>query len=120
MGFTLFHRIAGSLGWPVDPDPDPDGPIELAYDEFAQAVAMLEASGFPTERTAEEAWPDFRGWRVNYEQVAYRLADRVTRRRRPGRAPGAICGPGWSRRADPRSADPVAPPPCSPTSVRRW
>ena len=36
------------------------------------------AVGFPTERSAEEAWPDFRGWRVNYESVAYRLADRLT------------------------------------------
>ncbi len=78
MGFTLLHRIAGSLGWAWDPDPNPDGPIELRYEEFAEAVALLEASGFPTERTAEEAWPDFRGWRVNYEQVAYRLADRGT------------------------------------------
>jgi len=41
-------------------------------------VAMLEQVGFPMERTAEEAWPDFRGWRVNYETVAYRLADRLT------------------------------------------
>ncbi len=78
MGFTLLHRIATSLGWPVDPDPDPDGPIRLTFEEFAQAVAMLESSGFPTERSAEEAWPDFRGWRVNYETVAYRLCDRLT------------------------------------------
>jgi hypothetical protein len=78
MGFTLMNRIATSLGWSVDPDPDPDGPIQLGFEEFAGAVAMLEGSGFPVERTAEEAWPDFRGWRVNYESVAYRLADRLT------------------------------------------
>jgi hypothetical protein len=41
-------------------------------------VQMLEDVGFPTERSAAEAWPDFRGWRVNYESVAYRLADRLT------------------------------------------
>jgi hypothetical protein len=78
MGFTLLNRIATSLGWQVDLDPDPEGPIQLEYAEFAQAVAMLEGSGFPMERTAEEAWEDFRGWRVNYETVAYRLADRLT------------------------------------------
>jgi hypothetical protein len=78
MGFTLLHRIATSLGWPVDPDPDPDGDIQLTFEEFAQAVAMLEGSGFPTERSADEAWADFKGWRVNYESVAYRLADRLT------------------------------------------
>jgi hypothetical protein len=30
--------------------------------------------GFPVERSAEEAWPHFRGWRVNYESLAYALA----------------------------------------------
>ena len=29
------------------------------------------------ERTPEEAWPHFRGWRVNYESVAYALADLI-------------------------------------------
>ena len=78
MGFTLLNRIALSLGWAVEPDPDPDGPIQLPFEQFAEAVAMLEASGFATERSAGEAWADFRGWRVNYEAVAYRLSDRLT------------------------------------------
>ena len=78
MGFTLLNRIATTIGWEVDPDPDPDGPIDLTFDEFERAVAMLVGVGFVTERTAEEAWADFRGWRVNYESVAYRLADRLT------------------------------------------
>ena len=78
MGFTAFNRIATTLGWDVDPDPSPEGPIALTYAEFADAVGALRDAGFPMERTAEEAWPDFVGWRVNYEQVAYRLADRVT------------------------------------------
>jgi len=78
MGFTALQRIATTLGWEVDPDPSPEGPIQLTYEEFVQAVSMLEDVGFAVERTAEEAWPDFRGWRVNYERLAYRLADRVT------------------------------------------
>ena len=78
MGFTALNRIAKVLGWEVDPDPSPEGPINLTFEEFADAVDMLEHVGFPMERTAEEAWPDFRGWRVNYETVAYRLADRIT------------------------------------------
>jgi hypothetical protein len=78
MGFTLLQRIAVTLGWTVDPDPSPEGPIQLTYDEFASAVEMLERVGFRTERSAEEAWADFRGWRVNYESIAYRLADRLT------------------------------------------
>ncbi len=78
MGFTLLQRIAVTFGWTVDPDPSPEGPIQLTYEEFASAVDMLERVGFRTERSAEEAWPDFRGWRVNYESIAYRLADRLT------------------------------------------
>jgi hypothetical protein len=78
MGFTLFNRLAGSLGFPVDPDPDPDGGITLQYEEFASAVDNLAGYGFPMERSAEEAWPHFRGWRINYESSAYRLADAFT------------------------------------------
>ncbi len=78
MGMTALNRIARTLGWEVDPDPNPDGPIDLTYEEFARAVDMLDETGFPMERTAQEAWPDFRGWRVNYETVAYRLSDRMT------------------------------------------
>jgi hypothetical protein len=78
MGLTALNRIARTLGWKVDPDPSPEGPIDLTYEEFAAAVEMLRETGFPLERTAEEAWADFRGWRVNYETMAYRLCDRVT------------------------------------------
>ena len=78
MGFNLFDRIAVSLGWEVDPDPDPEEPISLTFEEYAHAVEKLAAAGFPMERSARESWPDFKGWRVNYESVAYRLADRLT------------------------------------------
>ena len=78
MGFTLFNRIALSLGHDVDPDPDPDGEITLEFDDFASAVEMLRKNGMVMERTAEEAWPHFRGWRVNYETSAYLLADQYT------------------------------------------
>jgi hypothetical protein len=109
MGLTALNRIARTLGWKVDPDPNPEGPIQLTYEEFAAAVGTLAQIGFPMERTAEEAWPDFRGWRVNYESVAYRLCDRATAppapwsgprrhlragvvppRRPPQRAPGGV------------------------------
>jgi hypothetical protein len=75
MGFTTLRRMARTLGWHYDPDPSPDGDIDLRYDEFASAVAQIAEVGFPVERTAEEAWPHFVGWRVNYESIAYRLAD---------------------------------------------
>lgn len=77
MGFVSLRAIADALSLRYDADPSPDDEIALTYEEFAQGVAMLEESGFPLERSAAEAWPHFRGWRINYEQVAYRVADRV-------------------------------------------
>jgi hypothetical protein len=87
MGFTSLRDIAGSIGLPYDPDPMPDDPIHLTYEEFLAGIERLRESGFPIERSAEEAWPHFRGWRVNYEGVAYALADRVVA------APGLWSGP---------------------------
>ncbi len=77
MGFTALRRIAGLLGWEYAPDPLPDSEIQLSYEEFAQAVALISEVGVVLERTAEQAWPHFKGWRVNYESLAYRLADEV-------------------------------------------
>ncbi len=77
MGFTLTNRIATMLGWEVNFDPKPDEPIRLTFEEFEDAVAMLARVGFPMERSAAEAWPDFHGWRVNYEESMYHLTDRL-------------------------------------------
>jgi hypothetical protein len=46
----------------------------LTYAEFLQAHARLVAVDFPMTRKPEDAWPDFVGWRVNYEQAAYAVA----------------------------------------------
>ena len=77
MGFTCLRSIAEVMRIPFDPDPLPTDPIELTYEEFAGGVHRLEQVGFPMERTIEEAWDHFKGWRVNYEGVAYALADAV-------------------------------------------
>ena len=74
MGFTALRQIGVAVGVPVDMDPDPDEPLQLTYDDYLAGVRRLTDVGFPTERTAEEAWPHFRGWRVNYESIAYALA----------------------------------------------
>lgn len=78
MGFTALNRIAVALGWRIETDPNPEGPISLSYAEFEEAVEMLRESGFQMERTAQQAWRDFVGWRVNYESVVYRLAALTT------------------------------------------
>jgi hypothetical protein len=77
MGFTCLRDIARVIRIPFDPDPRPDAPIDLPYEEFLEAIWRLERAGVPMERPPEDAWADFRGWRVNYESIAYRLADLV-------------------------------------------
>lgn len=77
MGFTCLRNIADVLRIPYDPDPFPDDPTELTYEQFVGGVNRLREIGFPMERTPEEAWPHFQGWRINYEHIAYTLADVV-------------------------------------------
>lgn len=83
MGFTALRRLADLLGWSYDPDPLPDSALQLSYEEFSYAVELVSEGGLQLERSAEEAWPHFRGWRVNYEAIAYRLADLVVAPRAP-------------------------------------
>jgi hypothetical protein len=77
MGFTSLRDIARALHIPFNPDPMPDDPIQIDIDEFRRAVEHLEQAGWVAERGVEEAYSHFRGWRVNYEQIVWALADRV-------------------------------------------
>ena len=57
--------------------PDPAAGISLSYQDWLEAIATLEKVNFPIERAPADAWPDFVGWRVNYEQAAYAMAKAV-------------------------------------------
>lgn len=107
MGYVALRRISRSLGWEFDDDPLPDGPLELTEIDFIAAVTLLTDSGFPIERDPISAWPHFRGWRVNYEDLAYRWANRVVAPIAPwsGRRPGIGGGPIAPRRPSHRSPD---------------
>jgi hypothetical protein len=74
MGFNCLRKLARTLRIPVNDDPRPDDPVQLTWEDFQQGWERLTAVGFPVERTAQEAWPHFCGWRVNYEAAAYKLA----------------------------------------------
>ena len=62
------------MGFGIPDEPDPNAGITLGYQEFLDAVARLRKVDFPIERDPAEAWPDFVGWRANYEQAAYTIA----------------------------------------------
>jgi hypothetical protein len=72
-----------TLRIPVEEDPRPDGPVQLSWQEFPQGWERITSVGFPVERTAEEAWPHFRGWRINYEAAAVQASLRPRRGPRP-------------------------------------
>jgi hypothetical protein len=75
MGFTAMRQVGDAMNLPVDEDPDPDQPLRtVTFEEFAAAADMLRTLDYPVERSNEQAWPHFRGWRVNYEAIALALA----------------------------------------------
>lgn len=96
-GFSCLRELARAQRIPYDPDPSPDGDIQLTREEFDLAITRLRAVDFPMERTPDQAWPHFRGWRVNYEAIAYTLLRRIDA------VPALWSGP---RRT---SSEPVAP-----------
>ena len=77
MGFRSLRQLADTLRMSYDEDPRPDAGIQLTREQFEAGISRLSAAGFPMERTADEAWPHFQGWRVNYESIAYRLAYQI-------------------------------------------
>jgi hypothetical protein len=74
VGYSAIRRLAHTLRLPVISDPRPDDPLILTRQEFDDAVEWLRRAGWTTERSTDDAWPHFRGWRVNYEAAAHQIA----------------------------------------------
>jgi hypothetical protein len=100
-GFICFTKSARAMGIAVSDAPDPADGINLIYQEFLDGIARMRGAGFPIERDPAEAWPDFVGWRTNYEQAAYALAFAVDA------VPALWSGP---RRYRPAPIPPLRPP----------
>ena len=100
-GFLCFRQIARAMGIDVPEEPDPNGQITLTYQEFLDAVERMRQVDFPIERKPDEAWPEFVGWRLNYEQAAYAVAFAVDA------VPALWSGP---RRRDDHAISPFRPP----------
>lgn len=73
-GYTTLRRICDLFGIPYDPDPAPDDPIALTREEFDEAYARLGQVGYPLRADRDQAWRDFAGWRVNYDEPLLALA----------------------------------------------
>ena len=106
MGINCLRSMARALRIPYDDDPLPTTPIRLSRQEFDEGFRRLESVHFPAERSADDAWRNFQGWRINYEPIVDTLTRSSCRRRllvhcpaRAGHGPGSP----WCSTAPPRS-----------------
>jgi hypothetical protein len=68
-GYLALRRIVDYFEIPYHTDPHfPDVPISISQAEFLKALDRLAAGGVPLKPDREQAWKDFAGWRVNYDQ----------------------------------------------------
>lgn len=73
-GYVALRRIADFFYIPCHPNPQfPRDPISITREEFHLACAELAAQNVPLRPDLEQAWRDFAGWRVNYDQVLLAL-----------------------------------------------
>ncbi|MEP7201648.1 MAG: hypothetical protein ABI894_03510 [Ilumatobacteraceae bacterium] len=72
-GFLSLRRIADSFRIQYDPDPQPTDPITITRREFDLLCVELRALDVPLKRDLDQAWRDFSGWRVNYDEALVRL-----------------------------------------------
>jgi hypothetical protein len=73
-GYVALRRIADYFDIPYNPDPQRGDPIGVSREEWDRACAFLADGGVPLRSDRDEAWLDFAGWRVNYEEVLLALA----------------------------------------------
>ena len=73
-GYLALRQIASFFQVPHNDDPKPDDPISIDRHEFDAACAYLAQTGVPLVADRDQAWRDFRGWRVNYDTVLIALA----------------------------------------------
>jgi hypothetical protein len=76
-GFDCLTRVARAMGCDVPEMATRGAGISLTYAEFLEGVERMREVGFVIEREPADAWPDFVGWRVNYERAAYAIASAI-------------------------------------------
>ena len=72
-GFLALRAIATFFHLPFNPDPAPGDPISITRAEFDELMAELAEAGLPMKDDLDQAWIDYAGWRVNYDEPLLRL-----------------------------------------------
>jgi hypothetical protein len=73
-GYLALRRISDTVGVRYDNDPRPDDRITISRGEWDAAMNEMADAGVPLRADRDEAWRDWKGWRVNYDGVLLRLA----------------------------------------------
>jgi hypothetical protein len=76
-GYLALRHIADYFRIDYNPSPAPDDPISITRAEFDAAYEQFTDNGVPVLPDQDQAWRDFAGWRVNYDQVLIELAELV-------------------------------------------
>ena len=77
-GYMALRSVAGYFGVPIDLESAPNAPISIYREEFLLLCDDLASQGIPLKADREQAWRDFAGWRVNYDQALLALCALVT------------------------------------------
>lgn len=73
-GYIALRRIADVFRIAYDPDPKPDDPISVTRPEFDEVWDSLAGAGVAMKPDRDQAWRDYAGWRVTYDEVLLALA----------------------------------------------
>jgi hypothetical protein len=76
-GYLCLRRIAAVFDIPFTLEPSPTDPISVTRQEYDEVYDRLAVDGLPLKEDRDQAWRDFAGWRVNYDQVLAPLAQLI-------------------------------------------
>ena len=76
-GYLALRQVADFFNIHNPSDPQPTDPIAIKRHEFDAAVDRLAEAGLPVVEDRDQAWRDFAGWRVNYDECLLGLAQMV-------------------------------------------
>lgn len=74
-GYLALRYIATFFRIGYNPEPSADDAISITRSEFDAALEEMKEAGVPLKEDWEQAWRDFKGWRVNYDTVLLGLAE---------------------------------------------
>ncbi|UCD98310.1 MAG: hypothetical protein JSV42_15345 [Chloroflexota bacterium] len=74
-GYLALRNIADFFKVAYNPNPSAGDPISIAREEFDAALDQLASQDLPVKFNRDQAWRDYAGWRVNYDQVLLALAE---------------------------------------------